>query len=169
MRLNLLEVIPVVTAAGCKWMESLQALYTFHRGRAPDCDACLLLEDDQLFSPAGLKELRGHLLMLEADRLEVRSEFLWDAEGQTNAEIPEHWGALGWRVYPDDDFPLNFIVRCPRACARSDRVIKLVNPMRDYGWFLPEERERAWAASRAAGRIDAFTLPLVRPPKLVKV
>jgi len=162
---------PIVSTAGFEWMQQLRAL---HEAHLADCldnvgsppDAILLLEDDRLLTPAGERELRGHLTFLEHDRLDVEAKFCWDDPAQINTDVLEHWCALLWRHYRGDEFPLNRVVNAPNAATNSPRSLRLTHPMKDFGWLTSEERERSWLANKEAGRIDHFTLALQRKPVL---
>ena len=127
----------------------------------------MLWDDDALFSPPALTELRKHTRFLEYDRLDVLSLFLWNTPQRVNTTFPAHWSTCLFRVYDGDEFPLDFEVHCPRYCAHSDRVGVLKNPCLNFGYMDPEERQMTFEDQKAAGKIDAHTLCLVRPPTLV--
>lgn len=129
----------------------------------------MLWDDDALFAPRALTELRGHLDCLEYDRVEAISLFLWDTPRRVNTAFPEHRSACLFRVYEGDEFPTDFEVHCPRYCARSDRATVLKNPWLNYGYMEPEERQITFEAQKAAGKIDAHTLCLIRPPTLKRL
>lgn len=165
---------PVVSATGARWMEPLLALHENHRrdcaasGWGPP-DAGMLLDDDALFTDAGLAEIRGHLLELTYDRLDVRHLFLWDHPDQHNANVPEHWSCAVWRQYPGDHFPTTFVTKSPERVARSRSVLRLEHAALEYGWLTQDARDAAFTAAKAAGRLDAHTLSLVRPPNLQRL
>jgi hypothetical protein len=172
--LNVHSSPPVVSSAGARWMEPLMALHEYQTrdveasGFGP-VQAGMLLDDDALFTPAGIKELRGHLLELCYDRLDVQHLFLWDHQDRHNASVPEHWSCAVWRQYPSDHFSTAFVVKCPQRVARSSRVCRLAEPALEYGWLTQEARDAAFTAAKAAGRLDAHTLSLVRPPNLQRI
>lgn len=147
-------------------MEVLHDQYELFRAHDPTFDACMLWDDDALFSPGAIRELRGHLRCLEHDRVDILSLFLWDRPDQVNAAFPAHWSAALFRAYPGDAWPTDFEVNCPRHCARSARAGTLRNPWLNFGYMDPEERRLTWEAQKAAGKVDGHTLCLVRPPDL---
>lgn len=158
---------PVVSASGQSWMEVLSGQYRRLLLAAPGIQAAMLWDDDALFTRSGLRSLRGLLQFLDVDRVEVESLFLWNHPDRVNVRFPPHWSACLFRVYPEDEFPTDFVVHCPRHCARSDRVVRLQSPWLNYGYMDPSDRELTWEAQKAAGKIDAHTLCLVSEPHLV--
>jgi len=172
--LNVHSSPPVVSAAGANWMEPLLVLHENHRrdieasGFGP-VDAGMLLDDDAVFSPEGIREIRGHLTELCYDRLDVQHLFLWDHPDQHNARVPEHRSCAVWRQYPNDHFPTAFVVKCPQRVARSRHVCCLEHPALEYGWLTQDDRDAAFTSAKAAGRLDAHTLSLVRPPNLKRL
>lgn len=156
---------PVVSTGGTRWMEVLALQYEMFRQKAPGLDACMLWDDDALFSPGALRELRGHLRCLCHDRVEVKSLFMWNHPHQYNEAFPEHWSACLFRVYPHDEWPTNFEVNCPRFCARSGRCARLTSPWLNFGYMDADQRRLTWEDQKAAGKIDAHTLCLVRPAR----
>lgn len=148
-------------------MEVLAEQYKLFKARAEPFDACILWDDDALFSPGALRELRGHLRCLEHDRIEVLSLFAWNHPDKINEKFPPHWSACLFRVYPDDEYPTDFEVHCPRFCARSQRVAPLRSPWLNYGYMEPTERELTWQDQKAAGKIDGHTMCLIQAPRLI--
>jgi len=158
----------IVSSQGLHWMPVLAEQYRqlLEIGGQP-LDACMLWDDDALFSPGAIKELRRHLKCLEYDRIDALSLFLWDTVRRVNTAFPTHWSTCLFRVYDGDQFPTDFDVHCPRYCARSTNVVALENPWLNYGYMEPEERQRTFEDQKAAGKIDAHTLCLIRPPTLI--
>lgn len=155
---------PVVSNEGEAWCESLRFVHQLIVPYGPD--AILNLDDDQLFSPNAIREIRGHLSTFVSDRYEFQSLFFWDAPQTYNSSFPEHWSANLFRVYLRDEFSDKFVAQCPEACARSPEVYRMKYPLLNYGYLEASERERIWAGCKLAGRIDAHTLALVRPARL---
>lgn len=158
--------VPVVSAEhGERWCANLQDQYECLLEHAP-VQACMVWDDDMVFSAEGLRELRGHLSALEADRLEALSLFMWDKENTYNAAMLTHWSTVLFRVYPGDKFPDNFVHQATRRVARSPHKISLQWPVLNFGLLDKYARMAAWERSRAAGRIDAFTAQFIEadPP-----
>jgi hypothetical protein len=126
----------------------------------------MVWDDDWILTKEGIRELRGHLSELKYDRLDALSLFFWDRVDTFNGNLLEHWAPALFRVHPGDDFPTHFVVHAPERIARSRSAVRLANPMLNFGWLTKQDRAEAWAASKRAGRIDAFTLNLVdqNPP-----
>jgi len=152
-----------------RYMEALQIQYEHLKDLAGrDLQAAALWDDDFWLSAKGIRELRGHLDILEADRVEARSIFLWDTPEQHNTNFPPHWQALVFRVFPNDNYPLDYTVHCPvRAAVGS--CVRLHNPILNAGYMDEEDRKLTWLAYRRAGKIDAHTIKLTTPPTLEKV
>ena len=159
---------PVISPAGEHWMQVLQLQYEKLLYLAPECRGCMLWDDDQLFPPEALSELLAHF-QSPPDRVEARSLFLWDAFHEHNAAFPPHWSAMFWRVYPGDRFPDDFVVNCPEFVARSTSCGRLSVPVVNFGYMTEIDRACAWGAQKEAGKIDAHTLCLQRPPRLEPV
>jgi len=172
--LNVHEIPASVCNAGAGWMAPVRYLHECHRqdvdasGFGPS-QACMLIDDDALFTARGLREIRGHLNDFAYDRLDVRHLFCWDAPDLHNAGVPPHWSAGVFRVLEGDDFPTNFVVRCPERVARSQNVCRLSEPVHELGWLKESDRKAAFAAAKAAGRLDGHTLSLVRTPNLQRI
>ncbi len=156
----------LVSSQGLRWMVALREQYRQLLSFAPDIDAATLWEDDAILSPAGLRSYRGYLRCLDADRVEGHSVFFWDTEESINVRFPEHWSTSLFRVYPGDDFPLNYEVHCPHRVASSHRIAHLAGDWLNFGYMDPEDREMTWEAQKAAGKIDAHSLCLVAPPTI---
>lgn len=148
-----------------RFMEGLRAQYEELLTIAPDLDAAMLWDDDMWLTSRGIRELRGHLDALTADRIEIRARFLWDDWGQVNEAFPHHWQAILFRVLPGDDFPLHYTVHCPDRAAQG-KCIRMKSPLVNAGYMDPVDRQLTWDMYKRAGKIDAHTLQLVRPPKL---
>lgn len=155
---------PILSSDGQAWQRSLAEVHERLLAHAPD--AILMLDDDQLFTDEGITELHGHLEFFVADRYDFRSLFMWDKPTHYNELIPTHITGNLFRAYPEDRYSSRFVAQCPEAVARSGESVLMKYPLANYGWLEPEDRARAWAASRAAGRIDAHTLTLTQPPRL---
>jgi hypothetical protein len=80
--------------------------------------------------------------------------------------FPEHWSGNLFRVYPGDRFATHFVAHCPEACARSERVVRLTEPVVNFGYMDAEVRAEYWTKYKRAGKIDAHTLALIREPDL---
>jgi hypothetical protein len=172
--LNVHSLPPLPHATHSRWMEPLLVLHERHRAdieasKHGPVQAGMLLDDDAVFTRDGLKEIRGHLTSLDYDRLDVEHKFLWNNAAWYNAAVPTHWSAAVWRQYENDDFPTSFVVRCPERVARSSRVHRLHHKALEFGWLREEDRDRAFQKAKLAGRLDAHTLALVRPPNLKSV
>lgn len=152
---------------GQRWAESLQFLHNRIVQERPE--AILNLDDDQLFTDDGLEEIAGHLAFFTEDRYEYQSLFLWDDLDHYNAAFPAHWSGNLFRVYRGDHWATNFVAHCPRACARSERVLRLKEPVINFGYMGVDDRVDAWTRSRRAGKIDAHTLALIREPDLKRI
>ncbi len=160
----------LVSSEGLRWMSVLEKQYRELLDlEGPPLDACMLWDDDALFSPPALVELRRHMKCLEYDRLDIRTLFLWNTPWRINNAFPDHWSACLFRVYQGDEFPTDFEVHCPRHCARSERHAALEAPWLNYGYMEPDERLLTFEAQKAAGKIDAHSLCLVRPPLIAKL
>lgn len=158
----------VVSSEGLHWMAVLAEQYQDLLAiKGPPLDACMLWDDDALFTRGAVVELRRYMRCLEYDRVDALSLFLWDTARRVNTAFPVHWSTCLFRVYEGDQFPTDFEVHCPRYCARSTNVAILKNPWLNYGYMEPEERQRTFEDQKAAGKIDAHTLCLIRPPTLV--
>lgn len=129
-------------------------------------DAASLWDDDMWLTKKGLTELKGHLDILEADRIEARSYFLWDKKSQANEAFPAHWQALLFRYYRGDKFPQDYIVHCPHRVAQGP-YIRMENRLRNAGYLDPDDRRLTWEAYKKAGKVDAHTLQLVNDPQLI--
>lgn len=148
---------PVISAEhGERWSLNLQDQYECLLAECA-VQACMVWDDDQVFSAEGLREIRGHLSSLEADRLEVLSLFMWETENQYNSSMLSHWSTILFRVYPGDAFPKRFVHSATERVSRSPHVIQLQWPLPNYGLMDHTARMAAWERARAAGRIDAFT------------
>ena len=159
---------PVLSAAGERWMQVLQGQYEKLLELSPEVRCCMLWDDDQLFPEDALDELVFYFAD-PPDRVEVESLFLWDSTSKYNAAFPPHWAAIFWRVYPGDQFPDDFVVNCPKDVARSPRAVRMATPAVNYGYLTDTDRSCAWGAQKEAGKIDAHTLCLQRPPRLEDV
>jgi hypothetical protein len=160
---------PVISGAqGEQWMSTLRILYAFLLENF-NAQAAMLWDDDFLFTEQGLTELRGHMQDMQADRYEALSLFFWDKMNTYNAEMVTHWGPILFRCYPGDDFPLNFVVACPEAAARSKYMIRLKHPLLNYGYLNKTDRELAWHSARQSGRVDAFTLNFINESPELKI
>jgi len=158
----------IVSSEGLNWMPVLAEQYRqLLEIEGPPFDACMLWDDDALFTRGAIVELRRHMKCLEYDRIDALSLFLWDTARRVNTAFPTHWSACLFRVYEGDQFPTDFEVHCPRHCARSTNVAVLKNPWLNYGYMESEERQRTFEDQKAAGKIDAHTLCLIRSPTLV--
>lgn len=161
---DVFDSTPILSADGQAWQRSLAEVHERLLTHAPD--AILMLDDDQLFTDAGITEIHGHLEFFCADRYDFRTLFAWDRPTHYNELIPTHITGNLFRAYPTDRYSSKFVAQCPEAVARSGAAVLMKHPVYNYGWLDPEDRSRAWAASRAAGRIDAHTLTLTHPPRL---
>lgn len=132
-------------------------------------DGASLWDDDMYFRRADLKEFAGYLALLKTHRVDVRSRFLWDDTAHYNASMPEHWQAMLFQVLPGDDFTTDFTAHCPRACALSPSAAKFDAFLMNAGYLTEVDRERVFAAYRAVGKLDDFTLALVRHPSKRKL
>lgn len=150
------------------FMAALKVHYEYLRGMA-DVDAASLWDDDMWFDAAGIRELRGHMHILEYDRIEARSYFLWDHLDMANDAFPPHWQAILFRAYEGDDFPENYMVHCPHQTAISQYSCRMHNRLRNAGYLTEEERARSWDMFKRAGKIDGHTMCLIKDPKLVRV
>lgn len=152
-----------------RYMEALQLQYDHLRELADgDLQVAALWDDDFWLTPAGIRELRGHLNIMRVDRVEARSVFLWDDHEHHNTNFPPHWQALAFRVYPTDNFPRDYTVHCPVRVAAGSSV-RLRNTLQNAGYMDEEDRQLTWLAYLRAGKIDAHTTKLVQPPKLEKI
>jgi hypothetical protein len=159
IELSVLEApTPILSGAGGEqWMSNLQVQHA-HLLAQFDAQAILVLDDDQLFTVEGLKELKGHLGELKYDRYSFLSLFMWDDPGCYNASMTTHWSDILYRVYPGDTYSTKFVNHSTEACARSKQTTKMVWPLRNFGYLTADDRREAWDRSREAGRVDAFTL-----------
>jgi hypothetical protein len=128
--------------------------------------ACILWDDDWLFSEEGLRETRGHLLDLKADRYEALSLFFWDDPNTYHAGMLSHMSPVMFRCYPGDDFDERFVVGAPLKVSRSSRRAALHWPLLNYGYLTQTDRDLAWQESKAAGRVDGHSMHFIesRPP-----
>lgn len=168
-RLELGAPFPLVDEKGEHFMAALDVQYEHLRRHCPDIDAASLWDDDFWFRPAGIQEANALLDKLEVDRIETRTYFLWDKMSQANDAFPAHWQALFFRVYPEDRYTEEFMVHCPEHCAFSPYVHRQEQRLHNAGYMLPDERQKTWNQFREAGKIDAHTMCLQLPPKIVNV
>lgn len=154
---------------GENFMLLLQQHYAHLLDNLGPVDAVCLWDDDFWFRRRGIRELRGHLSTLNYDRVEARSWFLWDHPEQANERFRPHWQAILFRVYPGDDFPLDYIVHCPHRVARSPHVCRMRNRLHNAGYLEKDERLATFEVYRRAGKIDAFTTMLVADPIIQKL
>lgn len=164
--LEIFDASPVLSGAGQAWARSVAEVHERLLTHSPD--AILMLDDDQLFTDDGITEIHGHLEFFCQDRYDFRSLFLWDRITHYNELIPTHITGNLFRAYPDDRYSTKFVAQCPEAVARSGAATLMKYPIANYGWLTQDDRDAAWAASRSAGRIDAHTLALTRPPRLIE-
>lgn len=155
---------PVVSTHGERWSEVLQHCFLEIRDRG--CDAGMLWDDDLLYTPRALKEIRYHLEYLAYDRIDALWYHVWDSEDQHNDAFPPHWAAALFRIYPSDSFSSRFVAHCPERTALSERSEVLEFPALHYGYFQPADRDASWLAAKRSGKLDGHTLALVRKPKL---
>ena len=155
---------PILSPGGQRWMQVLQQQYTQLLHKA-DCQIVMLWDDDMLFPQETLDALVATFAD-PPDRVEAQTLFLWDSLTEHNAAFPEHWSAVAFRVYREDQFPDDFVVHCPEMVARSNFCVKLASPVVNYGYLTDTDRARAWGAQKEAGKIDAHSLCLIRPPRL---
>lgn len=167
IRVDVIEApAPVVSSAGQKWYQSVQNMWLLRHG---DEDAGIVWDDDWLFSPSALKEMRGHLEFFEHDCLDAVWHHMWDNE-HANARFPSpHYAAALFRIYRGDNFDPDLTSHCPQHPARSKNRLVLQHPVYHFGYATEEDRLRCWEAFRRAGRIDAHTIALTKPPILKKV
>lgn len=149
-------------------MQVLQQQYAELMDLSGGAQACMVWDDDMLFSTAALTELK-HLVLCPPDRVEAESLFLWDSYSQYNAAFPRHWSAVLFRSYPGDQFPVDYVVHCPDSVARSDFCVRITAPVINFGYLTDTDRAVAWGAQKEAGKIDAHTLCLIREPRLEAV
>jgi hypothetical protein len=159
----------VIDDEGEHWMEVLKEQYKQLRKLAPDIDAASLWEDDAILSKEAFGELRDFLRCLEYDRVEIESLFFWDNTTEVNVAFPRHWSAILFRCYPDDEYPLDFVVHCPERVARSERWARFKGPWLNYGYMEKDDRELTFQAQKAAGKVDTHSTCLVSDPVLKKV
>lgn len=151
-----------------RFMEALQLQYDHLRSMCPELQVGALWDDDMWLTKEGVRELRGHLDILEYDRIEIDTHFLWDSFDEINVAFPNHRQALVFRVYPGDQYPLDLVVHCPaRAAVGSHKLMR--NKLVNAGYMEKADREVVWEMYKKAGKIDAHTIKLVQPPKLEKL
>ncbi len=151
------------------FMVPLQAHYEYLCDMADGkLDAAALWDDDFWLTKKGLRELKGHLDILDADRIECKSLFLWDNRSQANEAFPPHWQALVFRVLPGDRYPEDYIVHCPHNAAQG-KHIRMSNQLRNAGYMDADDRRLTWQAYKKAGKIDAHTLSLVKDARLEEI
>lgn len=134
-----------------------------------DCEVGMMWDDDCLFSKAALKELRGHLLFFEYDRVDVEWLHLWDSTDKYNIEFPPHLSTCAYRIYEGHVYTSDLVVHCPELIARSNNKIRLKAPLFHYGYIDKKQRKELFDSYRHAGKTDAHTLALVKKPKLRKI
>lgn len=168
---HIVEAAPPVLSSeeGEQWSRGLNhALLETLRVMPHPPAAVMVWDDDQLFSDAGLDELRGHLDAFAYDRYEALSLFFWNHENRYNATpaMLNHWSPVLFRYVPGDTFPDDFVVAATRKVARSHNVCRLAYPALNYGYLRAEDRANAWQRTRDAGRVDAFTINFAhqKPP-----
>lgn len=128
--------------------------------------ACIWDDDHILECP---QEAKWRMIEQKApDLVYIRKRFLWDTIDQQNTAIPEHRSVMFFRVRPDDRFPEDRMIHAPAGVHDdpASRYTTMKSTLLDVGYLTPGERERVFAAYKAAGKIDAATLALVSPPQL---
>lgn len=130
-----------------------------------DIDAASLWDDDMWLEREGVRELRGHLTQLNADRVYVQSRFLWDDTDHYNDAFPPHWQDIVFRCYPNDHYPRTFIAHCTEQVAHNP-PIQMRNFLTNAGYLDPDDRRATWEAYKRAGKIDTHTKCLIESPKL---
>jgi hypothetical protein len=146
------------------WVRPLAFLH--ERIMQEEPEAILNLDDDQLFTDDGIAEIRGHLEFFTSDRYEYRTLFMWDDESTYNDRFPDHWSANLFRAYRHDQWATHFVQHCPEACARSQHVTRLQEPVVNFGYMDADVRADYWQKYKRVGKVDAHTLALIREPDL---
>jgi hypothetical protein len=164
-----IEGQPIVRSTKIDWMGPLQAAYEQLRAVFPDVTHASIWDDDMILSKRLERELRGHLQDFRYDRVMAQSWFLWDDGDHVNMNFPPHWSTIVWRIAAGDRMPTTFVHQATERVAQSNNYLRLDNPLLNYGYMRAEDRPLIWETARKAGRIDAHTLTLVKPPKLWKL
>lgn len=146
------------------YMEAADYQYQRLRALGP-LDAAILWDDDMWLTGAALREAKGHLTQLDADRVAIRSRFLWDDLEHYNDAFPPHWQTLIFRCYPNDHFPRTYIAHNTEQAERG-KVIRMRNFLTNAGYLDPDDRRATWEAYKRAGKIDTHTRCLIQPPNL---
>lgn len=161
--------IKLVDQTGENYMEALQHHYEYLLALSDgSLDAACLWDDDSWLEAKAMREFLGHLDILEADRVEIKSRFLWDDPTQHNTAFPVHWQALLFRVLPRDRYPTDYMVHCPDRAAQG-KCIRMKACLTNAGYLDPDDRRLTWLAYRRAGKIDAHTVALIKEPKLERL
>lgn len=163
-----MEAGPLVDENGEHFMKYLDLNYRELRKQFPGVEVAALWDDDFWLDAAGIKELKGWLKE-PTDRIEWRSAFLWDSYETFNDAFPPHFQALFFKVYPGDEYDVDWMVHAPQYVARSNTFTEAKTRIINAGYKDPKERERTWLMYKNAGKIDAHTLRLVQEPQLKKV
>lgn len=156
----------VVEGVGMRWAESLEEMLGRHRTAVG-----MVWDDDMLYSPRALEEVRNRLHTVPPPRLEVMCHTMWNSTHYA----PQFRNRItaAFRRYPGDHFDPALTSHCPRSIAhlgkRDPRFVQMRFPMLHYGYASPEARAHYWELYRTMGRIDPYTAGLTDEPLLKKV
>jgi len=163
--------VAIRSAAGCKWTETVQFMYSHVREDGAS-QACMLWDDDLIFSDDALEELQTHLDDFTHDRIEALWLHAIDPECKFHdVGFPPHWATCLFRVYEDDDWSdvltrtvIGGGTHSPIYVARSANFARLNGRVLHMGYCSPDQRESAWNSARQSGQTCAFFRTLSRPP-----
>lgn len=130
-----------------------------------DCTHAVIWDDDHILEDEA--EVRD-AIQSGADLTYIRKVFYWDRTDQINTAFPEHNSVFVFRRLPGDSFDLGRTLHAPTRVHDNPRsIVQLDGRLLDFGYLRATDRERCWSEYKRVGKIDAATLPLVSPPRLV--
>jgi len=160
---------PLVSSRGEGFMRALQVHYDALLALDPDVEYAALWDDDFIMGPALLADVQNRFDKgISAHTLRAESVFLWEHNKQYNAAFPRHWQHLFFKCIRGDKFPIDRMVHAPISALRGPSE-DLPGHLHNFGYLTEADRMLTWDAYKRAGKVDAHTLCLIKPPKVKNV
>lgn len=156
------------TRGGTNWAYSCVELWDAARLFC-ETDVAMLWDDDVVFTAPALREMRAHLDFFTEDRVDARWAMCTGDEKTEDLNFPAHFATAAFRCYPDDTWSTDRVQHAPAHVADSKKSVVLKHPLLHLGYLSQDDREEAWEAARASGKIDAHSLALTKEPRTCPV
>jgi len=153
------------SSSGENWALSCVELHEKTLALEPLPEVAMLWDDDVVFGDTALQEVKEALAFFDYDNISVRWAMCHGSTNIENTTFPAHWAACAFRVYKDDAWSTTLVQHAP-ANAANGTTLKLSPPALHLGYLTENDREEAWLAAKASGKLDNHTYALIRPPQL---